>query len=239
MITDMLQDAFFYGYSEMLLSLHGLLQEVSHWAEACPCHQHLLDKRASTLERAVAASCPLRGKRAPEIACGSLQNVVAQLSQMRMGALLAGQVSRLGLLPTSASVLDRIASDFEKAKYHLLAALENKASCWTCLPWLLIGVGHHNVAQSRAAADRSLQAFDKLEDDAKVHQHSVTLRLLGAGSPLRQRLQEYAEGGDLHASLIPWALAWRFHFCCWVHWMSDCGSRAAIQYLERASIHQT
>ena len=209
-ITELLSDPFFFAYSEMLLSVHGLLQNLATWAEACPCHEHALHRGGGHAHYAAALSCPCRGKRAPELATGALVSVLRQLSQMRLGALLASLHSRCQALPTSAQVLDKIARDFDKAQLHLLAALQNKSSCWSTLPWLLIGVGHHDPAVSRSAANRCLGAWDELSDDVKSDQHAVSKTLLSEASPLRAQLKIWASGGALDATLLPWVLAWRF-----------------------------
>ena len=194
----------------MLLSLHGVIQSVAHWAEACPCHEHVFDRGLAHAQYAAGAvSCPLRGKRAPELACGALTDVLRQLAQLRLGALLAGLIPRLQAFPNSALVIDKIAKDFDKAKLHLLAGLQNKSSCWHTLPWLLMGVGHHDPALSRIAARRSLNAWDALDQDVQCEQHSVSKTLLGEASDLRERLVNYSNGGDLHESLLPWVTAWR------------------------------
>ena len=55
-----IRSPYFWCYLKMVILLHGLVNDLSSWAEGCECHN---------FER----PCPLRGRRAPECAAGHFQ----------------------------------------------------------------------------------------------------------------------------------------------------------------------
>eukprot|EP00971_Amphidinium_carterae_P281767 5593562-Amphidinium_carterae.1 len=89
-----------------LLALQGVLQGFAAWAEGCPCH--VRSHTSAQLE--MAASCPMRGKRARELASGALETVLNETAQMHLGTLLADQTQQEASY--APKVLEAIASDF-------------------------------------------------------------------------------------------------------------------------------
>ena len=91
-ISQVLRDPMFEAYLHLVLEVNGTLVELSAWLERCPCHQHIQEKfrsytpvatmRAEFGERLASqmhhgfVACPMRGKRAPELACGALMTIL-------------------------------------------------------------------------------------------------------------------------------------------------------------------
>ena len=73
---------FFWGYLRILGTLAQWLGRVSNWTQSCSCHPRRLveDLDLQTQKE----TCPMRGRRAPEMACGKLNDLVAELGR-RMG----------------------------------------------------------------------------------------------------------------------------------------------------------
>ena len=98
-LRQAIPNSFFWSYAKMMFRLQRGLDEISFWAENCPCHEKLFrDSGSSALRECVHdeklgqtffknldlgtslwRSCPLRGKRAPELACGHLQLLLSQV----------------------------------------------------------------------------------------------------------------------------------------------------------------
>ena len=95
-LTLAIPDSFFWAYGHMMLSIQVALDALAFWSENCPCHEGFTKKEANLLvgtmreqapmtdvwqalmpnrnmKNSLWASCPMRGKRAPELAVGVLQ----------------------------------------------------------------------------------------------------------------------------------------------------------------------
>eukprot|EP00959_Pyramimonas_sp_CCMP1952_P191880 4012135-Pyramimonas_sp.AAC.1 len=65
------------------------MQNLTAWLEGCPCHECILvhrssyqQKKAMEREFGKGRDCPMKGKRAPELAAGALRDVVEVIGQM-------------------------------------------------------------------------------------------------------------------------------------------------------------
>ena len=130
---------FFWAYAHMIQHLQLGLDKISFWAENCPCHEKMPrsgnsnDRLVGTMReetpsidvwqalmpdrkvsKSLWASCPMRGKRAPELAAGLLQrqldevlrtetlHLVAQQREKREGGSERGRLLRLAALSSSS-----------------------------------------------------------------------------------------------------------------------------------------
>lgn len=74
-------DPFFWSYMRMLAQLAGLQIRLITWAESCPCHWGLLDVRGAEIPpelRKLADACPMRGRRAADLASGEFVSVLRE-----------------------------------------------------------------------------------------------------------------------------------------------------------------
>ena len=94
-------------------------------------------------------------RRAAELAAGAVNEVLQDLS-----SLAYNNVS--DCLSAELSVEDRSLTlkDFEFAKSYGQFALVSKLHHWQELPWLIIGMTHHQQMQARAVAKQALDAYD-------------------------------------------------------------------------------
>eukprot|EP00969_Alexandrium_andersonii_P248372 10974791-Alexandrium_andersonii.AAC.1 len=83
-------------------------------------------------------SCPLKGRRAPEIASGSFKRFFDELTELIAGDFIHHHCGHIE---------DRhramLASDFERGKTFIRLQLEIKMSSWDRLPLKLLGIGHY------------------------------------------------------------------------------------------------
>ena len=84
-VTKVVQDATWWAYLQAMLQLHECLHSLSQWCDGCACHEHILAnvsryRREHALRQVCSdGSCPLKGKRAPEMAVGQMEHVLHEL----------------------------------------------------------------------------------------------------------------------------------------------------------------
>ena len=109
-LTQTIRCPKWWGYSLMLGSLHQMIGDFGSWGEGCPCHDFLAradrsnnEEGSSTIERyvrmqemsaqragdGVGFRCPMRGKRAVELARGDLQDIISVVSERKFVELLS------------------------------------------------------------------------------------------------------------------------------------------------------
>lgn len=208
--AEAIQDRWFVGYMRMVLLLGDVVEQLTLWAERCPCHNRVLakyhDSQISHMpahvlrsecgaDRALhmsTLSCPLRGCRAPELAAGEVVGVLDEAWKAALGDLIIAcrgeldNVTWLGLL-----------RDFELAKGYCVFILTSKLQVWEELPWRLCALAHVSASVARRAAVDALQMFERVSDE-QLH-HRVSQRFLSRGSPLRNQLEEFAKGRPMDA----------------------------------------
>jgi hypothetical protein len=176
------------------------LQEVGTWAESCPCHgndpslagpsRHLRVRFFG--DRTGLQTCPMRTRRAPEMANNAVLRCLRQLLAIAAPSLL--------LMPCIAatSPIDRnaILFDFGRAKRHILLFFQVKSGHWRTLPWILAGIAHEDAAVARQCSQRALDLF--ATSSIQVQQHHVVNLLCAPDSPARREMERFiAHESDL------------------------------------------
>ena len=180
-------------YMRMLREVMSVLSHMMFWVQGCPCHLHpqaaedLGDRMPKVC---ISDKCPLRGRRAPELACGELDRFMEELREF-FGMHL---VEVIGGLPADAQA--RISSDYHAGIQHLSFMLQVKFSYWGDLPYALCGVAHASSHTARSAAHSCLAKFE----DAVARRggdtsgmHCLTAQWLSPGR-LRDQLVLFAQG---------------------------------------------
>ena len=206
-LTAAIQSDFFWGFATMCQQLQVVLDGFRGWVESCPCHSQA-GGISDTLERSTKRwqrimgnestmwrTCPLAGRRAPEMATGDWKDVIATLAQLSVMDVVSG-------LPRTLLQVDReiILSDFRAAQSHLQSVLTVKFSYWGHLPHKLAGLLHPDPSKSRECAADSLQLFDATP--ILEWHHRVSLKVLKHNSKTRQQLEAYAFRGA-HLEELP------------------------------------
>lgn len=113
---------------------------------------------------------------------------------------LATLINNMGI--DSYEYLPLIVGEFELGKQQIYGSIDMKLQCFTVLPWLLAGVGHHDKATAKRVAQeviRALQALEALGDSFVDMQPQVTKDFM-MPSVLRNQLELFASGDtDLQA----------------------------------------
>ena len=208
-LSAALGSSMFHAYIQMVMSLFNVVEDLSSWFEGCACHQAQLKRhrgkhmRSSRKEIELCgpyAFCPMKGKRAPELAAGCLNDVFSKLVNLGKTSLLKVIQDRKLEGQDEALVMQ----DFEAGRSYLQLGLQVKMNFWCKLPWRLAVLSHTDAAVARAAAADMLETTAGLagfEGDASLVHHPMTLHFLGSGSLLRPMIQEFASGETMHEFL--------------------------------------
>ena len=95
---------FFWAYLDMVLVLGHCIDHISCWCESCPCHSGLaafdantyhLRRQLFTRGGSLDAMCPMRTRRAPEVAAGSVHRILSSIFQTLSCTLLVSLAARL------------------------------------------------------------------------------------------------------------------------------------------------
>eukprot|EP00959_Pyramimonas_sp_CCMP1952_P197326 4126634-Pyramimonas_sp.AAC.1 len=134
-------------------------------------------------------TCPLAGKRAPELAAGHIMNVMDSMA--RKGAAdLMSEVSYLATPEGGREELDDLLQTWHSATAHLKLVLRTKTDFWQRMPWLLCGLAHNDQAEAQRVARDVINALDTTPD--KTLHHRVAHQFMFDG-PLHGDLCRFAE----------------------------------------------
>ena len=200
----------FWLYTHMVDLLGDMLARLELLAESCCCHvpsaQVTALARGHTscqdMELFRCEGCPLRGRRAPELATGDFHVALHTLAEQSYQALLA-----LGWQATQIE-LTRVLEDFVKARGFLTASLELKLGPWLQLPYLIAAVAHPQNSKARAGVRKACLLYDSAQPEA---QHPFSNFCLQPGT-LRRELEFFVAGGSLDKLPAARALAARLRF---------------------------
>ncbi|CAE7788549.1 unnamed protein product [Symbiodinium sp. CCMP2592] len=213
--SAVLKDPVFFGYFDMILMLSGCIEQVSQWAESCPCHQDLQlssgfrrfenrgryeaetnFRRARRQLRAFFASqaetCVMRGKRLPELVADGLQLVLANFSDLALTGLM--QEHRPHISDADWATL---VADFEHGRSHAELEFSLKLDWTRRLPWKLALLGHRDVAKARRELRLVIQEFDSQIPELQLHHHSLTRHLLLKSGNMRRDIDMFLAGRSL------------------------------------------
>ena len=210
-VTSALSSSLFCRYIWMIHLVHKLLSNFELWLESCACHEHLLDgvprkhkrsAQAKFFAKLPSSNCPMRGKRAAELAAGVLEKTLRNMEQLAFQSFLESDAEDAALSQADRAIMLK---DLEYAKAYLHFGLTTKLSFWRKLPWRLCALAHHWQTESRAAARACMQEFDEFLQQPGLtlrHHHPVSVQFLAADSSLRAALQVHADGGDMSPDLL-------------------------------------
>lgn len=198
----------------MIIQLSSILENLSHWCEACPCHFDLLqDERgfrsgnrkrkrghptraAETsiprLYNAKAFACPLRGKRLPELVAEGLMVVASGASSKGFMNLLIAHKHRL-----TEQEWNTLLADFQKGKQVLELEMKVKLDFCRRVPWLLALLIHEDQAMARRELAQALFDYEQQPVALREHHHPLTRKAFDARSPLRAELNLYLSGVEI------------------------------------------
>ena len=185
---------FFWSYVKFILMVNGLVEDLSTWGEACPCHEWQRP------------ACPLRGRRAPECAGGAFDNFLST-TLATVASLFVVCGAGLG---EGSSEWNALSSDWNLAVDIICAEVRAKTAHWQQLPWMLAGVAQPDSEKARAVARKCVEKFETVSAEPTLvfgKRHRMTRRFLqrdyegtrgdGRDVPLRPLLDDFIAGGTL------------------------------------------
>ena len=201
-ITEVVKSAWFLAYTRMVVLLGETVEALTAWAERCPCHDSVQRKEGEKplpvsvlraecgvelASQMTTLSCPMRGCRAAEVACGQVFRVLDEAWRHSLVELLLK--CRRGL---KADEWSQIVHEFEVGKGYCAFVLQVKLQVWEELPWRLCGLAHHSESMAREAAKDCMLKYDRLPFD-HLH-HKMTLKFLSPASRIRSDVEAFARG---------------------------------------------
>ena len=214
-VGEAVRDPWWQAYGQMLLELHVLANYISAWGAGCSCHEWLLRSKstgalsdeAATLHELQAEfgvrphefdgelfPCMMRGKRAPELAAGHLDEFVRQTAEASEANIL------LLICALDEEKQSQILTDIQLGKAYIIMTIELKLGHWTKPPWSLCALAHYDCDRARQAACRILGEFANAPPIPLLH-HRITWRWLAPGSKLRCELESFAAGCPMGPAL--------------------------------------
>ena len=203
------------GANDALLSdhwwscLHIFLQvaivqsAATEYANGCDCHSELLREEVGSDLRLLWESCPLRGRRCPQLVAGEFFTVAQRLfdcSAVRLEADLPRNMAQ--------EQVHELMSDFEAARQYILSSYIMKLSFWGEAPHALAGLGHQDANIRCKYLRKCLQSSSSHPriQDLKAHEAECLAFLEGGG----QWDGNFPFLAALAAELrLMWCSAWR------------------------------
>eukprot|EP00438_Fugacium_kawagutii_P008672 Skav218415 [mRNA] locus=scaffold4660:8100:9778:- [translate_table: standard] len=175
---------FFWAYLKFVLLIHGVINDLGLWSEGCPCHGHK------------DSSCPLKGRRAPELAAGFFWTFLHQTfctASSVFSAIAAGLGER-------SQEWEWLSTDYNMACDIAIAELQVKTVHWGQLPWLLCGLGMPDCEVARSCARKAIAAYENDSIDAlhaMARRHPMVKRFLKPGGELRYLVDQFLLGANM------------------------------------------
>jgi len=195
-ITRIAKDPLFLVHMDLMIDFHTVLKDMTSWADSCTCHEHLRLKRGASaasklLRRELGqwiSSCPMRGKRLPEMVAGKFMKVLQKMSRRRFVEWQASSRPKL-----SVEQWNKCLHDYEQGRSFIVAAVKVKLAFVDTLPWILAGLAHHSVDEARRLGKLAQQRWDDLPEQARERQHIVARTLFRPGV-LRDQFIQFSNG---------------------------------------------
>ena len=186
-MTQAISDASWWSYITMILRLARAIDLLEHWCEACPCHYRKFNEDVPLSGNAIFRtrySCPMSGRRSPELATGAVQDLLKDVFSDQQLYLMMSCAH----LPQQDR--DKILMDFNRGQVKLEHFMLLKFSFWTALPHKLCALGHSSEALARQTLLDAQEFFNE-HADSNQH-HPLTLHFFRG--PLAVPLQEFLSG---------------------------------------------
>ena len=140
-IDEAVLSDFFWGSIKVFLQVARVQREAVNFVNSCSCHYGLPRADVDKDVRDLWDSCPMRGRRCPELVGGDFFTMLQCFLQ-------TCSVSLEMQLPSSLSSEERIKllRDFELSKQELLTTYVVKLSFWRQAPFAVVGLAHADPA---------------------------------------------------------------------------------------------
>lgn len=171
-VDSAIRSPLFWAYTFMVSTIAEVVNHMTYWLMACPCHPSC-SSIGATLGRAGVSSegsrqtsaCPMAGRRAPEVASGEMNRICDELWGMSSSRLRLHASVRD--LPTSEQ--SRVLTDAGIGKHAFLFYFGIKTAALQQLPLKCLGLGCLDWATAREAVVDCLRQYDLLPPGAERH----------------------------------------------------------------------
>ena len=193
-VTAVVRDPVFGAYLRMVLAADSIAEHVGSWGEGCACHEAALcdepteHRRQNKVRRLTrpepkqpGGACRMAGKRSWELATGKVADVLQQSACTALSDLMVDV--RWTLSDEQRAI---VAADFDAARAHIDAQLQQKLHFWGKLPWCLCGMAAPDPAVARRAAADALRMYEASKHLPDHAHHRLTVKMLKAGTQLRK-----------------------------------------------------
>ena len=150
-IDECINSDMWWGMLHVLHSIALVQIHVSDWVNSCPCHGHLYNGDIAADVSLAWNNCPLRGRRAAEVAAGDFFDLLSNLFTQAATRVESGLPA--GLSPEQVL---RIMKDFESARAHIISTYVLKLSFWSQPPYALAALAHYRPAARAMAVETCL-----------------------------------------------------------------------------------
>eukprot|EP00959_Pyramimonas_sp_CCMP1952_P101318 2119612-Pyramimonas_sp.AAC.1 len=191
-----LRSVTFHSFLCLVLKLDAMPERLAGWCEGCACHEDLFrekqfkhqSRRRQVIElhfgKSHRRSCPLAGKRAPDLAAGYIEEVLSSLSHRGAMELISDVGHSL-----SADQLGELLQAWHGAIAHIKLCLTLKTGFWQQLPWVLCGLAHRDEPTAQRIARDIVDMLTRRPELIMHHRLSMPF-LMG----FREELEQFANG---------------------------------------------
>ncbi|CAE7345990.1 unnamed protein product [Symbiodinium microadriaticum] len=172
-VDEAIGSPMFWAFLELCGTITSMLDEITRWTQGCACHGRALRSHLEPLLRGQGPlSCPMRGRRAPEIAEGALGRLIDDLFRYNDSQLALMQAANL---PDEDRT--RLLLDWSAMKVHMRMQFSLKLSPWNHLPLSSLGLGHWDQSVAQRMLWDSLVEWENLSEEQRETSHPHSRRL--------------------------------------------------------------
>ena len=204
-----LKSDMFWAYTLIILDVYFIDSrwQLKHVDATCPWmlshNWGVRGPRYQSRPQSGLGSCPMRGRRARELACGDLQELAAAMTTMAHQKLLP---ECQGLKAEEFMV---VLDDWSRARGYIELMLQLKLSYAQQLPFVLSAVGHSNVVKARKGIAKAMKLYDSCPDAAH---HALSHLVLAPCTAMRVQVDAFMTGCSLQELPLLRMLATRMLF---------------------------
>ncbi|CAE7825327.1 unnamed protein product, partial [Symbiodinium sp. CCMP2592] len=172
------QNAEVWQYMSMLRKLFAISDELLVWFQSCPCHPREAAAQDDEDRCKHYAACPMKGRRAPELAAGF---VVSFMRDQLQGAA--------DVFPSNSDLF----TEYVAGLQHFSFMLQLKFANWTAMPHSFLALAHPSETTARAACRRLLGEWEFMSKPDKASAHPLCHAFM-SDSNVRDSLVRFGQG---------------------------------------------
>ena len=172
------QSAEVWQYMSMLRKLFAVSDELLVWFQSCPCHPREAAAQDDEDQCKHYAACPMKGRRAPELAGGFM---VSFMRHQLQGAA--------DVFPANSDLFMEYVAGFQ----HFSFMLQLKFANWTAMPHSFLALAHPSETTARAVCRRLLGEWEFMSEQDKASAHPLCHAFM-LDSNVRDSLVRFGQG---------------------------------------------